>query len=232
LVNLAVVVGVIAVVLVVSHGRRAIRRLRVHMSQVVLVLVAVFAVGLAVVIVPAAVDQQPAHIPLVSTFNNTFNSGNQSLAAQDRLNMASVVEHLIPQHLFIGWGLGAEFPFYEPGTRTVELTPYAHDVVLDLWFRTGLVGVALFLLALGTSLVGGLGAWRRNPDPVAAAVALALVAVVAGLFANALLQPLLDEYRLASLLGFTLGMLRSAVTSTGAVSATATATTGRKVEVP
>jgi O-antigen ligase len=230
LINLGVVLGVIVVVLVVSHGRRAIRRLRVRLSQVVLVLVGVFAVGLAVVVVPAAVDQQPAHIPLTSTINNTFSSGNQTLAAQDRINMASVVEHLIPQHLFIGWGLGAEFPFYEPGTRTVEVTPYAHDVVLDLWFRTGLIGLALFLLALLVSLVGGLGAWRRNPDPVAAAVALALLAVVAGLFANALLQPLLDEYRLASLLGITLGMLRSAVTSTTTVSATATR--GRKAEVP
>jgi O-antigen ligase len=230
LINLGVVLGVFVVVLVISHGRRVVRRLRVRFSQVVLVLIALFAIGLAVVVVPAAINQQPAHIPLTSTINNTFNSGNQTLASQDRVNMAASVRQLIPQHLFIGWGLGAEFQFYEPGTRTVELTPYAHDVVLDLWFRTGLIGLVLFLLALVVSLIGGLGEWRRDPDPVSGAVALALVAVVAGLFANALLQPLLDEYRLASLLGISLGLLRSAVTSVSMVSTTAV--TGRRVQVP
>jgi O-antigen ligase len=213
LINLAVVVGVLVVALGIGHAKSAVKRLRVRLSQVVLVLVGVFGILVAVVVVPAAIDQQPAHIPLASTFHTTFHSGNQSLAAQDRINMASEVQHLIPQHLIIGWGLGVEFPFYEPGTRTVQVTPYAHDIVLDLWLRTGLIGLVLFVLALLTSLVGGLKVWRRDPDPVSAAVALVLAAVVAGLFANALLQPLLDEYRLASLLGITLGLLRSTVTS-------------------
>jgi O-antigen ligase len=229
LVNLAVVVGVFVVVLIVGHGRRAVQRLRVRLSQVVLVVVGVFGVGLAVVFVPAAMHQEPPHIPLASTFQSTFHSGNQSLAAQDRINMAAEVQHLIPQHLIIGWGLGVEFPFYEPGTRTVQVTPYAHNIALDLWLRTGLVGLALFVFAMLVSLFGGLGAWRRNPDPVAGAVALALVAVVAGLFANALLQPLLDEYRLASLLGIMLGLLRSTVTSASMESASDES--GQKAEV-
>jgi O-antigen ligase len=229
LVNLAVVLGVFVVVLIVGHGPRVVRRLRVRLSQVVLVVVGLFGVGLAVVFVPAAMNQEPPHIPLASTFHSTFHSGNQSLAAQDRINMAAEVQHLIPQHLFIGWGLGVQFPFYEPGTRTVQVTPYAHNIALDLWLRTGLIGLVLFVLALLVSLFGGLGAWRRNLDPVGGAVALALVAVAAGLFANALLQPLLDEYRLASLLGIMLGLLRSTVTSANLQLASETA--GQKAEV-
>ena len=41
-----------------------------------------------------------------------------------------------------------------------------------------------------------------------AALALALVAVLAGLLATAFLEPFLDEYRLATLFGVSLGMLR------------------------
>ena len=46
-----------------------------------------------------------------------------------------------------------------------------------------------------------------------AALALALVAVVAGLVATGFLEPLLDEYRFAVLFGVSLGMLRACVTS-------------------
>jgi hypothetical protein len=48
-----------------------------------------------------------------------------------------------------------------------------------------------------------------------AALALALVAVLCGLIATAFLEPFLDEYRLATLFGVCLGMLRGTVTSMG-----------------
>jgi hypothetical protein len=71
----------------------------------------------------------------------------------------------------------------------------------------------LFVVALAASLIGGLQVWRRHPEPMTAALALALVAVLAGLMATALLEPLLDEYRFATLFGVSIGMLRGAVTS-------------------
>ena len=69
------------------------------------------------------------------------------------------------------------------------------------------------IVAFGDSIKGGLRVWRRNPDRVTASLALVLVGVLAGLFATGLLEPLLDEYRLATLFGVSLGLLRACVTS-------------------
>jgi hypothetical protein len=48
---------------------------------------------------------------------------------------------------------------------------------------------------------------------VTASLALATVGVLVGLFATGLLEPLLDEYRFATLFGVSLGVLRACVTS-------------------
>jgi hypothetical protein len=48
---------------------------------------------------------------------------------------------------------------------------------------------------------------------VTASLALAIVGVLVGLFATGLLEPLLDEYRFATLFGVSLGLLRACVTS-------------------
>jgi zinc transporter ZupT len=71
----------------------------------------------------------------------------------------------------------------------------------------------MFVVAMGYSLVDGVNAWRRHPDPIVAALALGILAVLAGLLATAFLEPFLDEYRLATLFGVSLGMLRASVTS-------------------
>ena len=90
---------------------------------------------------------------------------------------------------------------------------YAHNIVLDLWLRLGLIGLVLFVVAFAASLIDGIKVWRRHTDPKTAALALALVAVLCGLIATAFLEPFLDEYRLATLFGVSLGMLRGTVTS-------------------
>jgi O-antigen ligase len=213
LLNLGTVVLVLLVVLAVGHRQSVGNLLHVRSGQIAVTFLAVTAVAIVIVVVPAAVDRQPAQIPLASTFENLFHGGAKAESAQDRLNLASEAEALIPQHLIIGWGLGMQFQYYETGTRSVQTIAYAHNIVLDLWLRLGLVGLVLFLVALGTSVTDGLKAWRRHTDPMTAALALALVAVLAGLLATAFIEPLLDEYRLATLFGVSLGMLRATVTS-------------------
>jgi len=215
LVNLAVVVLVILVGVAVGPRHGTARGLFVSLGQVVLTALAVVGITIAVVVVPAAVDRQPAHVPLASSYQSLFHNEGKAESAQDRIDLASEAENLIPQHWLIGFGLGIEFPFYEAGTRSVQTIAYAHDIVLDLWLRLGLIGLALFVVALGGSIWGGLRVWRRHPDRVTAALALALVGVLCGLFATGLLEPLLDEYRFATLFGVSLGLLRACVISLG-----------------
>jgi O-antigen ligase len=213
LVNLGTVVLVVVVGVIVGPRRGIARRYFVTGGHLILTALAIAAVGIVLVIVPAAVNRQAAQLPLASEAQSLFHNEAKAESAQDRLDLASEVEKLIPQHLLIGWGYGVEFQFYEAGTRTVETIPYAHNIVLDLWLRLGLIGLVLFALALGDSVKGGLRVWRRDLDRVTASLALVLVGVTAGLFATGLLEPLLDEYRFATLFGVSLGLLRACVTS-------------------
>ncbi len=70
-------------------------------------------------------------------------------------------------------------------------------------------------MALVVSIANGLTAWRLHPDRMVAVLALGLVAGVIGLFAKGMVESIFENYRLATVLGLTLGMLRSAVTSGG-----------------
>jgi O-antigen ligase len=213
LVNMGVAFLVIVLAVTVRWWRGEHRRFHVSSGGVLIVFLSVVAVVIALVVVPAAVDRQPAQLPLYNSYETLFHSESKAESAQDRINLASEVESLIPQHIFIGWGLGVQFPFFEAGVRKVELNPYAHDIALDLWLRLGLIGLLSFVAAVGASIGEGLRTWRRHLDSVTAALALALVAVVAGLIVTALLEPLIDEYRFVTLFGISLGMLRACATS-------------------
>jgi O-antigen ligase len=218
LLNLVGVVGVLVLALLVGHRHTIVRNVRRRAEQIgrfVLGALAAVALLLLVVVVPAAVDREAPHIPLASTFSNLFASQGKIESAQDRVTLASVAESMIHQHPVIGWGLGVEFQYYEAGSRSVKTIAYAHNIVLDIWLRLGIIGVLLFAAALVTSIVGGLKVWRRQADRITATMALALVAVVTGLIVTAFFEPLIDEYRLATILGVSLGMLRATVTAAG-----------------
>jgi O-antigen ligase len=215
IVNLAAVVLVVVVGMMVGPRPGVARKLFAAPGQVFLIFLAVAAIVIAIVVVPAAVERRPAQIPLASNFQSLFHSGGKAESAQDRLNLFAEAGSLIPHHLFIGYGLGVEFPYYETGTRSVQTIAYAHNLVLDLWLRLGLIGLGIFAAALAVSVKGGLRVWRRGRDRQTAVLALGLVAVVAGLFATGLLEPLLDEYRFTVLLGVGLGMLRGCVIAMG-----------------
>jgi O-antigen ligase len=212
-VNLVVVALVLILALIVGNRRGIARRFSVGLGHVLLTALALVGVTILVLIVPAAVNQQPVKVPLTTTFQNLFHSEGKVESAQDRLNLAKEAEALIPHHLLIGYGLGVEFQYYETGSRSVVTIAYAHNIVLDLWLRLGLIGLVLFVVAFAASLIDGIKVWRRDTDPKTAALALALVAVLCGLIATAFLEPFLDEYRLATLFGVSLGMLRGTVTS-------------------
>ncbi|MFZ0248355.1 MAG: O-antigen ligase family protein [Acidimicrobiales bacterium] len=212
--NMLTVVGVILLGAFFGIRRGVARRFQVGSGQIILTLLAVVAVATVVVVGPAAFNDRPPQIPLASSFQQLFHSQGKQESAQDRLNLAASAEAMIPQHPIIGWGLGVEFLYYETGTRSEQQVAYAHNIVLDLWLRTGIIGVLLFFAPFGLSIVEGFRVWRRHSDPETAALALALIAVLAGLLLTAFLEPMIDEYRLATLFGLSLGMLRATVTQT------------------
>jgi O-antigen ligase len=203
----------VCVVLFVALGPTARRRLRITSGEVALGLLAVFGVVLVFSLVPAATSQRPIQIPLTSKFAGTFNTTGKAESAQDRLNQWSNAWADIKQSPVLGRGLGFQYSYYSPGPRTIVVTDLTHNIGLDLLLRTGLIGLGLFVVAMGSSLVEGLAVWRLHPDRMIGVLALALVAVVVGFVAKGMVESIFEKYRLATMLGLTLGLLRSAVTS-------------------
>ncbi|HXQ58838.1 MAG TPA: O-antigen ligase family protein [Acidimicrobiales bacterium] len=204
----------VTTVVVVATGKTARRRLRVKSAEVLLSALAVVGVVLGVSVVPA-LEGGTVQVPLSATIAKTFNSTGKVESAQDRASKWSVAFALIRQHPVIGNGLGVEFSFYEPGPNVITVTDVTENIGLDLWMRAGIIGLGLFALALLLSLADGLAAWRGHPDRMVAVLALALVAVVIGLVGKGMVESIFEKYRLATMLGLSLGLLRSAVTSAG-----------------
>jgi hypothetical protein len=216
---LLLLAAVAAVVVGVGLGSTARERMRVRASEVAMALLAGVGLVLAVLLVPAITEGHSVTAPLSSTYQQTVGNALGSRAkiesAQSRINKWSVALKDAEQHVFLGHGFGFEYTYYQPGPNIFVTTDITENIGLDLWLRTGLIGLALFLVALVVSLTNGFAAWRLHPDRMVAVLSLALFAVVVGLVAKGQVESIFDNYRLATVLGLSLGMLRSAVTSGG-----------------
>jgi O-antigen ligase len=210
--------AVVTVVVIVAMGSTARQRLRIRSGEVVLGALAVVGVVLAVSVIPAITAQKSVIGPAASfanTVGNTLNSQEKQQSAQDRITKWGVAWGDAKQDMLFGQGLGFEYSYFQAGPNQYIVTDLTENIGLDLLLRTGIIGLALFLLALIASLANGLSTWRLHPDPAVAVFALALFAVVIGLVAKGQVESIFENYRLATVFGLSLGMLRSAVTSGG-----------------
>ena len=88
---------------------------------------------------------------------------------------------MLSHHLLFGIGLGnyqqAMGPYWQDLTRVI----YPHNIVLNFWATTGLLGLAAFAWLAVRAFMLGWGGWRRHPAPwrpYDLGVILALVAMV------------------------------------------------------
>lgn len=188
---------------------------------------AVAAAVLVVFLVPAAVvaslgpdapipaAKTPGHF-VASSVRAAFTAQGKRSSAEARLDQWRKSVVVVRERPVLGWGLGEQYVYWDPGLYQFVQSDLSHDVPLDLLRRTGLIGLALFLAALAASMVQGVRVWRYESDPAAAALALGCVAVIGGLVAKGLVESILEKYRLALLLGLTIGILHSALRSQAA----------------
>jgi O-antigen ligase len=211
--------SVVTVVVLVALGSKARERLRIRSGEVAVAALAVVGVVVGVSVIPAITAQKsvtgPAQSLFSSTVGLTLNSQQKQESAQDRLNKWTVALGDAKQEWLLGQGLGFEYSYFQAGPNQFITTDLTENIGLDLWLRTGVIGLTLFLLALITALVNGFATWRLHPDPAVSVFALALFAVVIGMIAKGQVESIFENYRLATVLGLSLGMLRSAVTSGG-----------------
>jgi exopolysaccharide production protein ExoQ len=70
-----------------------------------------------------------------------------------RTHIWAVVETLIAQRPWLGWGYGSSVFIMPPYQRFMgHVAPHAHNIFLQVWLTTGLVGLVLFIFACATRL--------------------------------------------------------------------------------
>lgn len=185
------------------------RRVRVTPTEAGLVVLAVTACLLTPWLAALALGQDPP-TPLRDNLSTTFTSREEQLTTEGRLNQLRVAGPLLAERPVFGWGLGKQYVYFEPGYREFQWINLTHNIFGDLLLRTGLVGLVLFLVALGASLGHGIHTWRSKTADLTAALALAATAVVVGLVARGMVESIFEKYRLAVALGVALGVTLSA----------------------
>jgi O-antigen ligase len=206
----AAILGLGVSLLVLFLGMIATNR-RPRATPTEFALLALLVVGLATLptVGRLTLGAASAQLPFAGSVEETFTSQAKKQSAEARLNQWRKARELIEERPLTGWGLGKTYTHYDPGHREFFETNFTHNIITDLLLRTGAIGVALFIIAIALAVNDGWGAWRRQENDLAAALALACVAIVAGLLARGMVESLFEKFRLATLLGLALGIIGS-----------------------
>jgi O-antigen ligase len=185
------------------------RHVRVTPTEAGLAVAAVVALLLTSAL-PALTSDRPVKLPLQDRLTTTFTSYEEVLTTRDRLNQWSSARPLIAERPVFGWGLGKEYAYYDPGHLIFKKIDLTHNILGDIVLRTGFVGLALFLLAFGSTWAGLLRAWWSDRPDRTAAFGLGVAAIVAGLVGKGMAESIFEKYRLAAVLGIGIGAMISA----------------------
>ncbi len=194
-ISLAVAVVVLAFV---ALGSTWHRRSAVTTSQVALGLAALA----AVVLFGFVVTRSPG--VLVSSIEDAFGGVGNEQSADARISLQDEALEKISEHPWIGSGVGTRIV---ASVEKGEVNAAAHNIVLDLALRVGLIGLASFVVAVATTAWFGVRAWRLLVSNGCAAVAMSAVIMIGAVLGKALVEPALDKYRLAAVTGISLGLI-------------------------
>jgi hypothetical protein len=201
-------VSLLALVLVVPLGRR---HLRITLTQFVLGVAAILLVAGCAWVAQLTFTGNRT-LPFAHEVGVALHGGAKKLSAQDRVNQIAVARGLIDQQPVLGYGLGKTIVYYEPGFKEFVGTYLTHNILTDLFLRTGAVGAFLFLLAFGLSLNETLLGWRNAAlSPQEASFALVAFAALVGWFTHGMVESLFEHVRITPFTFALLGLGRAAV---------------------
>lgn len=130
----------------------------------------------ALVITPVAAVVLRAALPgLLGTIRALFTNLENDPSIAGRTEDYAIVSRMVLEHPFFGQGLFTWVPFY---FRTID------NQALMFALELGLVGSAIFVIMVGSHLLGALLARTRTPDQRSRHLALTVVAATAGLLAS------------------------------------------------
>jgi O-Antigen ligase len=203
-IELAVALAVLVTLIIVSR-----RTLLTTATEVGLGAMIVAAVVLVPTLVSTAVADEAKRPPLEQEIAGSVSGGEEQLTTAGRLHQWRTARDLIEQRPVLGWGLGTEFEYYDPGFNEFFPLDFTHNVVLDLLLRSGIIGLLFFLTALGATAYRGLRAWLGLGDGLLAGLALGTLAAIGGMLAKGMAESTFEKYRLAIAIALLIGIVIS-----------------------
>lgn len=194
--TLAVVVGLLVVF---GLGQTWRRRSSVTGAQLVVISLLFVAIG-SVALATGAPSE---------AIEEAFGGQGNEESAQERVHLYEESLELAQQRPIFGSGVGAEIDITTVNTGD-DLRTTAHNLLLDIWLRSGLVGAGLLVIALAVTVWTALAVWRGAVTNATAALALAGLLSLLGWLAKALVEPALDKFRLSLLAGLAVGSVAAA----------------------
>ncbi len=203
--------------LIVVVGRPWRRRSSARLSQLLpVVAVLMIPIGTAAVLAARTTPSSSA-VPVVSSLTGSFTGVGKTQSANIRLRVWKLGRHLIQERPVFGWGLGQNFNiFQDNGSEDPFTGGDFHDIAIDIAVTTGVAGLGLFVIALGTSLGSAFTTWRTARNSAYAAAALAAGIVLVQLVAKGLVESVTQKYRLALVFGLFVGVIAQAAKAEGA----------------
>ena len=187
---------VITLAFVALAGQTWRRRSAISGTQVALIaagLIAIGAIGLA--------SGAPSGV-----VEKAFGGQGKQESAQERVRLYEASIELAEERPILGHGVGIEVQIATVNTGQ-DLQTTAHNLVIDILLRIGLLGVGFLLIAIGVTVWTAAAVWRGRAPNQVAAIAIAGLLGVVGWLAKAFVEPALDKFRLSLLLGLALGFV-------------------------
>jgi O-antigen ligase/polysaccharide polymerase Wzy-like membrane protein len=206
----ALAVSLVAFVALAVLGHR---RIRTTVTELALVAMAFSSLLLFPLLVTSTSGSRDPVVPIVGDVTATFTTYGKHLSAQSRRYQWQRARELIGENTEFGFGLGTVYRHFDPGPREFQTTNLTHNIALDLLLRTGAIGLGLFAVAFIVTLRDGVRGWLQHSEALVAAIALGATAGVIGLLGKGMVESIFEKYRLATMLGFLLGVVASVTLS-------------------
>jgi hypothetical protein len=187
--------AVVITMVILSLGRTWRRRTSVSGTHIALIALPLVAAGLIGLVTGAS-----------SGLIDSLSGQGKEESARERVLLYERSIDVAQERPIFGSGVGIEVDIKRVNTGE-DLRTTAHNLLLDIWLRVGVVGVAFLIVALGVTTWTALSVWTGRARNPAAAMAIAGLLGVVGWLAKALVEPALDKFRLSLLAGLAIGIV-------------------------
>jgi O-antigen ligase len=188
------------------------RRMLVRPTQVLLGAMAVLALA-TLLSLPQLAEGNAIPATVTGALDDTFGGVGNQFSAQARVSKWEQGWLLFREKPLMGQGLGIDHEFFQPGvwaTGQIRTGNTFDNIFFDLLVRSGVVGLTLFVAAIGFTVRDACLVWFRHPDARVAAFGLAAASFLIGIVAKGAVESILEKVVLACAIGIAAGAVAAA----------------------